>query len=116
MGVRNKSKEKEARELRERCIADGITPLEVLLKAMRDHYAEWETMQTTDKDKARKHLTTAAKFAVDAAPYVHPKLSSIEYKDETTIPTQINIIEKVREATPREATPRLANLTEDSAS
>jgi hypothetical protein len=45
--------------------------LEVLLEAMRDAYAIGGAM-------------AAASFAEVAAPYVHPKLSSIEAKVDTT--------------------------------
>jgi hypothetical protein len=43
----------------------GITPLEVMLKAMRAAHA-------------RGDLAAAAAFARDAAPYVHPRLTSAE--------------------------------------
>lgn len=47
----------------------GITPLEVMLEAMRDHYEN-------------KRLDEAAAIAKDAAPYIHPRLSSVEYKQK----------------------------------
>jgi len=46
---------------------NGITPLEVMLKAMRAH---------VDK----KDLDAAASIAKDAAPYMHAKLASVQHK------------------------------------
>jgi hypothetical protein len=48
-------------------LAEGITPLEVLLKAMRDAYVD---------GGAEK----AAPFAKEAAPYMHPRLSAVAAK------------------------------------
>lgn len=53
------------REIAERAIDEGISPLEVMLCVMRDAYA------TKDNDKA---LDAAHK----AAPYMHARLSSVE--------------------------------------
>jgi hypothetical protein len=53
---------KKTREIAERAVQEGITPLEVMLETMRDAWAAGE------RDKA----ISAAK---DAAPYVHPKLA-----------------------------------------
>lgn len=49
----------------------GKTPLDVLLEAMRDAYALGGAIG-------------AMQFAKEAAPYVHPKLSSIEAKVDNT--------------------------------
>jgi hypothetical protein len=46
----------------------GITPIEVMLSAMRDL---WEEGTSEGKREA-------ARIAKDAAPYVHPRLSSID--------------------------------------
>jgi hypothetical protein len=46
----------------------GITPIEVMLSAMRDL---WEQ----DTPEAKRE---AARIAKDAAPYVHPRLASID--------------------------------------
>lgn len=55
---------------------DGISPLEYLLSVMRDPAAE-------EKDRLE-----AAKAA---APYVHPKLSSIEHKGEGGGPLNVKV-------------------------
>lgn len=51
------------REIAERAVADGLTPLEYMLSVLRD-----ETEDADKRFEAAKH----------AAPYIHPKLSSIE--------------------------------------
>ncbi|HWU63580.1 MAG TPA: hypothetical protein VN112_16295 [Ensifer sp.] len=46
--------------------AEGLTPLEVMLRAMREH---------TEKDEWDK----AAAIAKDAAPYMHPRLANLQH-------------------------------------
>ena len=71
--------EKAARQigLVERSLNDGITPLEVMLVAMRELYA---AAQPTARRKKidRILLNKAADMAQKAAPYVHPRLQAIE--------------------------------------
>ena len=62
MGARNT----RTQEIAVQATAAGITPLEVMLGAMRQ---SWEA---NDKD-------AAARFAKDAAPYVHPRLAAVEH-------------------------------------
>lgn len=50
----------------EEAAASGVTPLEVMLSAMRQSYAEGK-------------MKDAASFAKDAAPYIHPRLATIEH-------------------------------------
>ena len=61
LGVDNKS-----REIRNALIAEGSTPLQVMIKAMRAH-------------EIRGDLDKAATVAKDAAPYMHPRLASVEH-------------------------------------
>lgn len=56
---------KKTREIAEKAVQDGITPLEVMLEAMNSF-------------REAGDLEKAAGFAKDAAPYVHPKLSAVE--------------------------------------
>lgn len=56
---------KKTREIADKVAALGITPLEVMLEAMNSLREAGE-------------LEKAACVAKDAAPYVHPKLSSVE--------------------------------------
>ncbi len=69
---------KRSRKIADRESLNGVTPLEVMLKAMRDHYEkeEWDA---------------AASIAKDAAPYMHPKLSSVEHSgpEGAAIPIRI---------------------------
>lgn len=59
-----KTKQREA--IRDTALADGVTPLEVMLQAMRAHYSGGRLDEAADK-------------ARDAAPYVHPKLANIAH-------------------------------------
>jgi hypothetical protein len=56
----------KTREIADQAAADGITPLEVMLKAMR-----WA-------DSKGDH-SAAAGFAQIAAPYCHPRLSAVAH-------------------------------------
>lgn len=53
------------KEIADKAMADGVTPLEVMLTSMRK---AWD-----DGD-----VPMAVSIAKDAAPYIHPKLSSVE--------------------------------------
>ena len=57
---------RRSREIADRESQKGITPLEVMLKAMREHYKakEWDA---------------ASSIAKDAAPYMHSKLASVQH-------------------------------------
>jgi hypothetical protein len=55
----------KTRDIADKAVADGITPLEVMLEAMKAL-------------RGAGDIEKAASVAKDAAPYVHPKLSSIE--------------------------------------
>jgi hypothetical protein len=56
----------KTREIADKAAAEGITPLEVMLKAMRSFHDAGD-------------LEKAAHFAKDAAPYVHAKLANIDH-------------------------------------
>jgi hypothetical protein len=58
-------KTKRTREIAQKLALTGLTPLEVMLKAMR---LNWEA---GNRDKA-------AAIAKDAAPYMHPPLTSVD--------------------------------------
>jgi hypothetical protein len=55
-------------KLAEDAAAGGITPLALILEHMRDLWAEG-----TKESKAE-----AAKLAVDAAPFIHPRLTAVD--------------------------------------
>ena len=63
----------------EEAVGAGITPIEVMLSAMRELWDE-------GTPEAKRE---AAKIAKDAAPYVHPRLASI---DQTNRETQQYVI------------------------
>ena len=54
----------------ERCAQEGITPLEYMLNVMRDPTQEFDTRMDSAKS---------------CAPYMHPKLASVEQKVEAEV-------------------------------
>jgi hypothetical protein len=60
------SKTRRTRAVAEAAAREGITPLEVMLKAMRAHLNG-------------RRLDQAAAVAKDAAPYMHPRLGSVQH-------------------------------------
>lgn len=56
---------RNTRAFAEAAFHTGITPLQVMIEAMRKHYEA-------------KDLDAAAAIAKDAAPYMHPRLSTVE--------------------------------------
>ena len=61
----------KTREVADRVAKEGLTPLEVMIEAMR-HY------------QAKGDLDRAASIAKDCAPYIHPKLAAIEHSGNLT--------------------------------
>jgi len=62
------SKNQRTQEIARSAAEEGITPIEVMLGAMRELWAEG-----TPESKRE-----AAEIAKDAAPYIHPRLASID--------------------------------------
>ena len=62
------SKNQRSAEVARQATEAGITPIEVMLCAMREL---WEEGTSTSKREA-------ARIAKDAAPYVHPRIASID--------------------------------------
>lgn len=58
---------KKTAEIANRAALEGITPLEVMLYTMREHFHAGR-------------FDKAAAIAKDAAPYIHPRLSAVEAK------------------------------------
>lgn len=69
---------KRSRKIADRESRNGITPLEVMLKAMRVH------AENEDWD-------TASAFAKDAAPYMHPKFASVQHTGPNGGPVKIDL-------------------------
>lgn len=72
-------------EIAERAAAEGITPLEVMLEAMRDAHS-------------KGNLGLAAGYAKDAAPYMHSKYSSVEMGGRGGGPVRVAIVEELVDA------------------
>ncbi len=73
------------RDIANQAYAEGIMPLEVMLRAMRSSYDHGD-------------IDAAVSYARQAAPYVHPRLSAIEPVSQHH---QDNIIRIMREARAR---------------
>jgi hypothetical protein len=81
-------------EIALKAAGEGATPLEVMLTLMRTHFAMVQKIvaeakegeEKSDDAKALKHaMSEAVSCASLAAPYVHPRLASVE---STINPTQ----------------------------
>jgi hypothetical protein len=64
------------RAIAEKCIAEGTTPLEVLIAAMTEAYQA-------------KDYESACKYAKDAAPYIHPRLANVELSGDSENPIEM---------------------------
>lgn len=71
----------KTREIADRAATEGITPLEVMIEAMRFHYDAG-------------NLDAAADKAKDAAPYVHARLQAVQVGGDPDNPLQIERIER----------------------
>ena len=96
LGSRNRA----ALEMADRAAAEGITPLELILLAMRQYHQEGK-------------LALALDAAVKAAPYLHPRLAAVEVSGGET-PVRLEVIEEIvgEHDVPAngEAAPRAAGL------
>jgi hypothetical protein len=85
-GERRGGRKKGVANTKTRMIADaavksGITPLEVMIEAMRALYYQG-------------NLTAAAGIAKDAAPYMHPRLASTEISGKNGAPIAVSHVVK----------------------
>jgi hypothetical protein len=69
-GRKKGSKNVKSIEIANRCAEEGITPLEYMLNIMRDETQKFDTRMDAAKS---------------AAPYIHPKLASVEQKVEAEV-------------------------------
>lgn len=67
---------KKTRAIADKAAEDGITPLEVMVRCMRD---AWDAGRMGD----------AQRYAVDAAPYMHPRLASVAHKGDEANPLAV---------------------------
>ena len=72
-GRKTGSATKKTREIADRAMADGITPLEYMLQVMRRESAHEDPRVEIAREAMRFEAAKAA------APYIHPKLASIEH-------------------------------------
>ena len=69
---------KKTREIAEQAVAEGITPLEVMMRAMRKFVENAEKMAGVDEAGSMSLMKEAADVAKNAAPYIHPRLAAME--------------------------------------
>ena len=81
-GRKKGSVTQRTREIAERAVEEGITPLEVMLQAMRENHAyalEQPVGNTATRERRLALLAEAAELAMRAAPYMHPRLAAVEH-------------------------------------
>ena len=108
-GRKEGSLTKRTREIAEVAAAQGITPLEVMIRTMMELYKEAENCTKHDDhahegvghdhdimitESRIKLLNMAATIARHAAPYVHPRLSAIEHtgKDGAALQSGVLVV------------------------
>jgi hypothetical protein len=72
-------------------MAEGITPLEVMLRTMREMVEVADTLNRRSKERLIQ-LAGASGIAKDAAPYCHPRLNSIEHTGKNGAAIQSEIL------------------------
>lgn len=77
------TKSSKTKEIADRLMASGVTPLEVMLMALRYHtdlvVAELAKGDVADKAVIVAELGLASTYAKDAAPYMHPRLNAVDH-------------------------------------
>jgi hypothetical protein len=109
-GRKEGSLTKRTRAIAEAAVAQGITPLEVMMSTMmalykeagncsRDHHDHGDNSKGHDDgggtlitESRIKLLNMAATIARHAAPYVHPRLSAIEHTGKDGAPLQSGVL------------------------
>lgn len=73
-----------------RIAASGITPVDLMIEAMRWHHGEvHKALRSRGPDRLAKiaaHYADAVSVAADVAPYVHPKLQSVLHGNDPRNP------------------------------
>ena len=71
------------KEIAEKALTNGVTPLQVMLGTMR---ALWARAKRAKKAEAKAtYQAKASEIAKDAAPYVHPRLTAVEMTGDMTL-------------------------------
>lgn len=73
---------KKTRAIADKAAEEGVTPLEVMLRTMRQLVTDAEGEDPTKPNTML--LERAAAVAKDAAPYMHARLSSVDVKATVT--------------------------------
>lgn len=85
----------KTQELVAKALRQGITPLEVMIEAMRFHYDAHKRAlaEAIERDALRQYhapsLDLAAAVAKDAAPFMHPRLNAIAVTGKDEGPIQV---------------------------
>lgn len=81
---------KRTREIADRAMEEGISPLEYMLKIMRT-----EVSADLDPREMLAAVTLRFEAAKAAAPYVHPRLASVEHKgvDDTPLSIAVSFVQ-----------------------
>lgn len=86
----------KTREIADRIAATGDTPLEALTELRRWAMQQFrQAVESQDAAAAASAAEVAADWAAKEAPYVHPKLSSIEAKVDAEVKATVRKIERV---------------------
>lgn len=88
---------KKTREIADKALEEGISPLEFMLKIMRD-----EPPTTEDERVGAALQQMRFEAAKAAAPYMHPRLAAVEHTGGNGAPLMPPVIQFVRDADPAE--------------
>jgi hypothetical protein len=81
----------------DRAMADGLTPLEYMLKVMRT-----EPDPTLEPRELTSAIVMRFEAAKAAAPYIHPRLAAVEHSGPDGEALMPPVIQFVRDADPAE--------------
>ena len=87
---------KRTREIADKAVKGGITPLEVLLEEMRIMHKTVSESRASDDFDAQTlvmQVSELRSLAQAAAPFIHPRLQSSQVK--VTEPMEVRVIERV---------------------
>lgn len=82
---------KRTREIADKAAAEGLTPLEVMLRTMRALVGRFDDLRAQALDEKERAavpldlMVEASAIAKDAAPYIHPRLQAIEHSGGVTV-------------------------------
>lgn len=85
------------RVIADRAMADGLTPLEYMLKVMRT-----EPDPTLEPRELASAIVMRFEAAKAAAPYIHPRLAAVEHSGPDGEALMPPVIQFVRDADPAE--------------